>query len=245
MKYFLYLTALAIIAVSCNSTPSAKEVLQKAIEAHGGNKIYNSIVSFDFRDKHYEATYKGGSYTLTRTFTDSLQNKVKDVLTNSRFERSVNDSLVALSKEWQTKYSNSVNSVIYFFRLPFNLQDPAVTLTYIGKGEIEGNTYYKLKVSFAEDGGGEDFTDQFVYWFNVETYTLDYLAYEYATNGGGKRFRKAFNKRNVNGWLLSDYHNYKPLDIKVPIETYDQYFTEGGLKKLSEIVNKNVQVKYL
>lgn len=244
MKYFLYLTTVLFLANSC-ATPTAEEVLQKAIEAHGGAKVYNSNVSFDFRDKHYEATYRGGNYSLSREFSDSLQNKVKDVVTNKGFERTINDSTVALTDEWKIKYSNSVNSVIYFFRLPFNLKDPAAKLSYLGKGQLEGNEYFKLKVAFAEEGGGEDFTDQFVYWFNTETYTLDYLAYEYATNGGGKRFRKAFNQQKVNGWLVSDYHNYKPNDLSVDIESYDTYFEKGGLEKLSEVVNRNVMVEYL
>lgn len=245
MKHFLYLIAILFVATSCQKDPSAEDILEKAIEAHGGNSVYNSRFSFDFRDKHYEAIYHNGSYSLNREFLDSLNNKIRDVLTNKGFERSLNDSLISLTEEWKTKYSNSVNSVIYFFRLPFNLKDPAVKLTYIGKEEIEGNEYYKLKVTFSEKKGGEDFTDQFVYWFNTQTYAMDYMAYEYATSGGGKRFRKAFNQRKVNGWLISDYHNYEPKDLSVDIEAYDQYFEEGGLVKLSEIANKNVTVEYL
>ncbi|MCB0496893.1 MAG: hypothetical protein KDC79_12215 [Cyclobacteriaceae bacterium] len=244
MKHVLYLGFILVAFIACQREPSAEEILSEAIIAHGGDKIYNSKVAFDFRDKHYEATYQNGDYELTREFSDSLNNNIKDVLTNQGFERYVNDTIVELTDEWKVKYSNSVNSVIYFFRLPFNLKDPAVHLTYLGKGEIEGDTFYKLKVSFAKNGGGEDFTDQFVYWFNSKTYTLDYLAYEYATNGGGKRFRKAFDQRKVNGWLISDYHNYEPKDPGINIETYDQYFSENGLKKLSEIVNKDVKVEY-
>ena len=243
MKHFLYLI-LILWVVSCQKEPTAEEILAKAIEAHGGEKIYNSTVSFDFRNIHYKATYQNGDYTLSREFSDSLNNKIKDVLTNNTFDRTINDSLVSVTDQWKIKYSNSVNSVIYFFRLPFNLRDPAVMLSYLGKGTIEGTSYYKLKVRFSKEGGGEDFTDQFVYWINTNSYTLDYLAYEYATDGGGKRFRKAFNQRKVNGWLVSDYHNYEPLNLDVGIENYDHYFTKSGLKKLSEIVNKNVKVEY-
>ncbi|MCB0505382.1 MAG: hypothetical protein KDC58_07740 [Cyclobacteriaceae bacterium] len=245
MKYFLYLGVILLVTTSCQTDPSAQEIIDRSIEAHGGSKVYNSKFSFDFRDKHYEAVYINGDYTLSRQFTDSLNNQIKDVLTNSGFERSINDTLIILTDDWKTKYSNSVNSVIYFFRLPFNLTDPAVNLTYLGKGKIEGKTYFKIKVAFAKEAGGEDFTDQFVYWFNTQTYTMDYMAYEYATSGGGKRFRKAYNQRSINGWLISDYHNYEPLDISIDIEVYDQYFEKGGLKNLSEIVNRNVNVEFL
>lgn len=244
MKYIIFIFSLALLITSCTEEPTAQNILAKAIEAHGGAKINNSQVSFDFRKIHYKANFNEGNYELSRYLSDSLGNVIKDVLTNANFERSINDTIVEVTDEWAKKYSNSVNSVFYFFRLPFNLQDPAAILTYLGKGTIDHVNYYKVKVAFNEEAGGDDFDDLFVYWFNADTYTLDYFAYEYATDGGGKRFRKAINKRNENGWLVNDYINYKPKDLTIDIEQYDQYFSSGGLKKLSKIVNKNVKVVY-
>ena len=235
---------LGILLSACTTEPTADEILANAIKVHGGDKVYNSTISFDFRTKHYKGNYTNGSYQLSRHFSDSLGNKYIDILTNDGFKRTINDSLVNITEEWIGKYSSSINAVFYFFRLPFNLKDEAVILSYLGQGVIDGTNYYKLKVTFAEEGGGEDFDDVFVYWFNTKTYTLDYLAYEYATDGGGKRFRKTFNQRDENGWLINDYINYKPYDLKVNIADYDKYYEENGFKKLSEIVNKNVKVSY-
>jgi len=243
MKYLVSAFFLSSIFSSCTQELTAQEILANAIKAHGGDKVYNSNVSFDFRDKHYKGEYNRGQYKLARYFSDTLNNTYEDVLTNQGFQRKINDSIVSVTDEWIGKYSNSINSVFYFFRVPFNLKDDAVILTYLGKSTIEGTNYYKLKVTFSEEGGGEDFDDVFVYWFNDQTYRLDYFAYEYATEGGGKRFRKAFNQRDENGWLISDYINYKPKDIKVDIADYDTYFKDG-FKKLSEIVNNNVEVSY-
>ncbi len=244
MKYLVSIFLLSIIFSACTQEPTAQEILTNAIQTHGGDKVYNSNVSFDFRDKHYKGEYNQGQYKLARYFSDTLNNTYEDVLTNQGFQRKINDSIVHVTDEWIGKYSNSINSVFYFLRIPFNLKDEAVILTYLGKRVIDGTNYYKLKVTFSEEGGGEDFDDVFVYWFNAETYILDYFAYEYATDGGGKRFRKAFNQRDENGWLISDYINYKPKDINVDIADYDKYYTEDGFKKLSEIVNKNVEVSY-
>lgn len=244
MKFILSILILAGLLSACTQEPTAQEILANAIQSHGGDKVYNTNISFDFRDKHYTADYKAGQYKLIRNFTDTLGNQYQDILTNVGFERSINDSISDVTDEWAGKYSNSINAVFYFFRTPFNLTDEAVILSYLGKGKLEGKDYYKIKVTFGEERGGEDFDDIFVYWFDVETYTLDYLAYEYATDGGGKRFRKAFNQREENGWLVSDYINYKPKDIKVDIADYDNYFEKDGFKKLSEIVNKNVKVTY-
>ncbi len=233
-----------ILFSACTTEPTADEILANAIKAHGGDKIYNSNISFNFRNKHYYGNYTNGSYELSRHFSDSLGNKYIDVLTNNSFKRTINDSLVNVTEKWAGKYSNSINSVFYFFRLPFNLKDEAVIISYLGQGTIDETNYFKLKVTFAEEGGGEDFDDVFVYWFNAKTYTLDYLAYEYTTDGGGKRFRKAFNQRDENGWLINDYINYKPYDTKVNIADYDTYYGENGFKKLSEIVNESIEVGY-
>ena len=91
----------------------------------------------------------------------------------------------------------------------------------------------------------DDFDDSFVYWINKETYLIEYLAYSYSTDGGGKRFRVMINPRDVNRLKIVDYINYEPKDLDVPIEEYNRYYEEGGLHELSRIENENVKVTYL
>ena len=110
---------------------------------------------------------------------------------------------------------------------------------------IENKDYFKIHISFAEEGGGEDFDDDFVYWINQETFLIDYFAYSYSTDGGGKRFREMINLREINGLKVMDYINYEPTDLSIPIESFDQYFEEGGLVELSRIENRNIEVNYL
>jgi hypothetical protein len=98
-------------------------------------------------------------------------------------------------------------------------------------------------VTFSEDGGGEDFDDVFIYWFNQETNLIDYLAYSYHTDGGGVRFRKAIRQHNVGGIVLQDYENYQPADKNTPVEDMENLFKEGKLELLSEIVLENVMVE--
>ena len=47
----------------------------------------------------------------------------------------------------------------------------------VGEDEVEGETYYEVKVTFREEGGGTDFEDEFLYWIHKENFTVDYLAY--------------------------------------------------------------------
>jgi hypothetical protein len=181
---------------------------------------------------------------LQRTFSDSTGQFI-DKLTNDGYSRTHNDSLVTLDEEWAGKYSRSVNSVIYFFRIPFVLKDEAVKPELLGTITINDHTYYKVRVSFSEEGGGDDFDDSFIYWINQESYSIDYLAYSYSTDGGGKRFREAINPRTINGLYAVDYINYKPNDMDIAIEEYDKYFLEGGMKELSRIENENISIEYL
>ena len=97
-------------------------------------------------------------------------------------------------------------------------------------------------MTFEQEGGGEDFDDVFLYWFDKEDYSMDYLAYLYHTDGGGIRFREAFNQREVNGVLVQDYINLRPEDEKIDIVTIDELYNAGELRKLLEIVNENIQI---
>ena len=110
---------------------------------------------------------------------------------------------------------------------------------------INGKEYYKVEISFSEDGGGEDFEDVFIYWVGKDDFLVDYLAYSYHTNGGGKRFRVLKEQCVKNGIRFVDYHNYKPLSKSIKLIDIDEAFEKKQLKKVSEIVLKDIQVKLI
>ena len=101
------------------------------------------------------------------------------------------------------RYVASVDSVLYFVQLPLTLVDVAVLRKYLGMVNINGRTYHKIEVRFSEENGGHDFEDVYLYWFEGKTFSMDFLAYSYATNGGGVRFWKAFNKKGCGRNYLS------------------------------------------
>lgn len=240
------LLILIMVLAGCSPEPqNAQEIIDQAIEAYGGQKLNRTNIEFDFRDKHYRCFYDNGLMSYERVFEDDSLGHVQDVLNNEGFTRTVNNQVVDLNDEWIGKYTRSVNSVIYFFRIPFNLNDPAVNKELIGETEINGQSYYEVLIHFDEEGGGEDYDDSFVYWFNKETLFIDYFSYSYSTDGGGKRFRVTINPRVVNGLRVVDYINYEPKDLTIPIKDFESYFESGGMKELSRIENENVVVSYL
>lgn len=225
---------------SCKNDP-AQQVVDESIVAHGGDKFKELTISFEFNNRQYEIFKSSNEFRYVRAFTDSTGN-VRDVLTDEGFTRTVNGEQVTLTDERKNAFTNSVNSVAYFAYLPYGLNDIAAVKTYEGESEFKNQTYDVVRVTFNEDGGGEDFDDVFLYWFNKETHLLDYLAYSYATEGGGLRFREATNRHEIEGLILTDYNNYEPEDKNTPLEDMERLFKEGELKILSEIILKNVKI---
>lgn len=217
---------------------TAQEIIDKAIITSGVDKVANSEITFKFRDKSYKAIRNNGVYQLERSF-----DSIKDALSNNGFQRFIDEKLVETPDSMKTRYSNSVNSVHYFSVLPFGLNDKAVNKKLLPSGKIKNKDYYKVQITFNEEGGGEDFDDVFIYWIGKEDFLLDYLAYSYHTNGGGMRFRELSEQCVKSGVRFVDYHNYKPLSKDITLINIDKAYEKNQLKKVSEIILKDIEVK--
>ncbi|WP_339863971.1 DUF6503 family protein [uncultured Algoriphagus sp.] len=241
---FLFLCGLTLFS-ACDSRTEAQKIVDKAIEAHGGESYWNSKVEFDFRNIHYTILKTPDRFEYIREFSDSTGN-VKDLLNNDGFVRTVNGAKIdTLSEEWIGKYSRSVNSVAYFAYLPYGLNDPSVFKTSLGETEINGEKYNLIKVTFAEEGGGEDFDDEFLYWIGTEDSIVDYMAYSYHTDGGGVRMREVSGVNEVGGIRFQNYLNLKPADESVSVEKMQELYESGDLELLSEINLENISVEPL
>lgn len=248
MKLYINLIVTFILLACSNdsqtiSTDSkAQSIVDKAIKAHGG-KLYERLeLSFEFRDKKYQAKIDGNQFVYERLVKDSTGN-IRDIYTYKNIKRLVNDTPYPLSEKEIKNFSQSINSVLYFALLPYKLNDPAVIKQYMGEVEIKGSRYHKVYVTFKKEGGGTDHQDEFIYWFNTKNYKMDYLAYNFHVNGGGTRFRVAYNTRIINGITFQDYLNYAGDKEPKPIHDMDQRFLKGDLKLLSKIELKNISVK--
>lgn len=236
-----------IFFISCkeeNKQLTAQQIIDKTIENAGGEKYEVATIKFTFRDVKYSSHRQQGTFELTRTITDSL-GETRDVLTNSNFERFANGTKLTLADSTVSKYSNSLNSVLYFVQLPYGLNAPAVNKELVGEAEIDGKKYYEVEVTFAQEGGGTDHEDVYMYWINQSEFTVDYFAYKFFTGKGGIRFRKAYNPRIVKGLRFVDYENYQvePWE-NVSLTTVDELFEDGKLELLSEIKTEDVTVDF-
>lgn len=244
MRY-ISIIVITILLVSCgqnNRDLTADEIVTKAIENAGGERYKNAEIDFVFRKREYKSKREGGKFQLERIMTDSTGNKVRDVLDNEGLERYVNDRVVQLSDSMKTVYGNSVNSVHYFVQLPFGLNADAANKKLIGKDSIGDREYYEIKVTFSENGGGSDHEDEYLYWIDTENFKVDYLAYNFVTNDGGIRFRKAYNPRVIQGIRFVDYQNYKYEELTTPLSRLDSLYEARELELLSLIETEDVEV---
>ena len=242
----LFVLCIFSLLISCKEKKkevlTAQQIVDRSIEISGGDLFATSTLSFDFRDKHYISEGIGNNGVLKRIFELEGQ-KIEDVKSKVKFERYIDGALVILHDTTATKYDNAVNSVHYFVKLPYGLNDPAVNKTLLEEVTIKGKDYYKIKVTFDQNGGGDDFEDTYLYWFNKETFKPDYLAYDFHVDGGGVRFRAAYNERYIKGIRFVDYENYRPKDDDTSIDNIDTKFQSGDLELLSKIETENISVE--
>ena len=240
MKHGFFL--MYIFLLSCSSEYSKEKlIIEKSVQVYGWNQKEFSIV-FDFRDYKYKLTRKPNFFSYQRSILREGV-LIKDVMTsNSELKRYLDEIPLKLSDSLTDIYSNSLNSVMYFFQLPRPLNDPAVIVNYNGEKAISNKVYWTLKVKFQEKDGGKDFQDEFRYWIDPKSGYIDYLAYSYLTDGGGTRFRKAKNLRENNGFIFQDYTNFRPVKKFTSLDSLPILYERGKLILVSEIENKIIKV---
>lgn len=213
---------------------TAQEIIDKTIETAGGERYKRAEITFKFREHLYKSRRRGGEFHLERSLEDS-SGITRDVLNNTGFRRYFNDSVVTVPDSMVVRYTSSVNSVHYFAHLPYALNDRAVNKELDGETTILGEPYYKIKITFQQEGGGADHHDEFLYWIHKEKFTIDYLAYKFLVNDGGIRFRVAYNPRYVEGIRFVDYENYTIEDYTTELSDLEDLYLKDQLIWLSTI----------
>lgn len=216
----------------------ATQILQETIKAHGGDLYDQANYSFVFRDKNYRFKNDGNSFVY-EVSSKKGNNIIRDVLANGTFSRFVDDQPVELLEKKKASAIGAINSVIYFATLPHKLNDAAVHKKFVEETVIKNQKYNVLEITFNQEGGGEDFDDEYYYWINQNTKKIDYLAYNYQVNGGGVRFRSAYNTRVIDGITFQDYINYKAA-VGTALKDLPALYEKGKLKELSKIETENV-----
>ncbi|MFB9212140.1 DUF6503 family protein [Echinicola jeungdonensis] len=238
----LWALVFLMVANGCNKPEKAQSIVDQSIAAHGWEGKNKFSLQFKFREIYYTMNRDGGRFEYIREFKNPDGQRVRDILNNQGFQRYIDGIEVEVTEEMAQAYSNSINSVFYFMLLPYGLNDPAVNKKWLKTTKIEGEKYDLIHVTFDKEGGGVDYEDEYFYWFDKKTKMMDYLAYLYHSDGGGLRFRKAINRRKIQGITIQDYINYEADPNVVKLKDLGRLYNQGKLKGLSRVINENVQI---
>jgi hypothetical protein len=237
------LCAVALLSGCERSVETPEDVIRAAIDRYGGDAFDQVAVRWEFRGVPFEVHRDRGLFRYQRTVADSLGRAHVEVMENDGTWIEVDGVRQEVDEATVRRIESAVNSTVYLGFLPFRLDDSAVRLQDLGTGEVAGESYRKIQVTFQEDGGGRDWQDRFVYWFREGDWTLDYLAYWEAVDPPVTRFRRAMNRREVGGIVVQDYENFTAEDDAVDISDYDRLFEEGRLTLVSVIEFDEVNVE--
>jgi hypothetical protein len=231
---------LLFLLFSCERQ-NAKSILEKSANFHGLSVFQNAEISYNFRGSKFYQKTNAEHFVFCKIQTKE-NTVIVDSLTNTGFSRHINGEAVALPDSIKDKKARSLNSVVYFASLPFRFLDDAVIAENLGLEEINGETLHKIEIRFKKEGGGDDHDDVFIAWFSSENFRLVYLAYEYHTNGGGMRFRKAKTYHRLAGITLISYENYKAKN-KLALRDIAAAFGRKELSYISDIHLENIAIK--
>ena len=217
----------------------AEEIIAASIQAHGGELYKQAHFSFTFRGNTYRFKNNYQEFEYEFNGLNKQEDSVRTLVNSNSVNVWINNQPIDLNEKQRLSYSDNLNSVIYFATLHHKLGDESVNEFYQGSTTIKAKNYEVVKVSFDQEGGGTDFDDEYYYWINSETMLIDYLAYNYQTNGGGVRFRAAYNPRTVGGIHFQDYINYKA-EVGTPLAQLPELYENGKLEEISRIETENI-----
>lgn len=236
----------AWLGMGCSPEPSTSHpadnidaYLDAVIQAHGGAVLDAATVSFTFREYEVQLQRDDGVFEYRRSFTDTDGQRVTEGITNNDVYRVVEGDTLSLDAEERSEIETAVNGIAYFALLPYPLQDPSVNATYAGPDTVRGVAYHRVGVGFDAEAG-DDYQDEFMYWFDADTHAMDYMAYAFGVGGPeedqGTRFREAYRVHNVEGVRLADYYNYTVEDLPIDkLQAYPDYLETDTLTLVSTV----------
>lgn len=238
----LIIALILFVFLGCSTATEdvATAWIEKANIAHGTALLDQLSFRFTFREYTYGLTRKKytKSYSRTKLTKEGL---LTDTLYNGKdFQRWINGKPVIVSDSLQRLYSESINAVLYFIQIPQVLNDVAVKSSYLGQEIIHGEPYINLKVTFQQEGGGVDYQDEYRYWIHQKTHLIDFLAYRFYSGKGGTRFRKVNHRERFNGMVFQGYENFSPPTPFPPMDSLASLYTNGKLKKVSDIQQQEI-----
>ncbi len=215
------------------------ESISKVFDAHGGIDRWNEMQSLMF-----EMEKEGGN---ERTITD-LKSR-KSLIDASKFSIGFDGTDVWLIEKDTATYKGNpkfyYNLMFYFYAMPFIVGDDGINYGKTKALEFEGKQYPGIKISY-EAGVGESPEDEYVLYYDPETYKMAWLGYTvtYFSKEKSKEFHfiKYADWQTVDGLQLPKTLQWYKYENNLPTtKRNDRHFVNVSLSK--EKPNDTVFVK--
>ena len=220
------------------------EIVNRAIEYHGGDRYLRSRTSLELCSKSgcYEvsAAVLRGSYEYR--VKGPSRGGVREVLvSNDRIAHWQNEREMYVAPEDGAALRDWVMARVYFCFLPYRLDDESAIQEDLGLETWSGRELQKVKVTFVP-GTSTGAEDEYLYWFDPATGRLEQFAYSFEGSPGGLRFRRLFNFRRAGGLLFFDQENWGAAGDDLTVGEISPEFV-ASMERISTVELRNIQVE--
>lgn len=250
MKQLTIGVILVLLAYGCNQKVTndlaqldGKELLENAVKAHGEQLYTGATVRFMMNENDFDLKRDGYNYRYEMSRqTDTATHTA--VTYNGGFEFLIDGELVSQGSRMEVIIRNRLSAVAYDFYLPFELLANDAIHRYLGTEIVRGKEYHKVEVTFKQIDIEVPDNRIIMFWIDVKTNEIDFIAKQDGGRETRKQFMAAANKRRQNGLLISDFETYrtKNLNKDVAIDSLGYYYNLGAMQLGRSIIYKNSEV---
>ena len=237
---------LLVSIVSCKKTAETKEEntpieapvaeakmypenLTKIFDAHGGLDKWNAMQTLKFT-----VVKEKGNEVVT---TDLKSRTAVLEMPNHNVGFSGEEFWVQY-KDTMTYKGNprfSYNLMFYFYAMPFILADDGINYGEAEPLKFDGKEYPGILISYG-DGVGESPEDEYILYYDPETYQMTWLGYTVTFFSKEKskefHFRKYSNWQTIDGLILPETQTSYKSENNIPTEKRgDQKFIDVEISK--------------
>lgn len=178
-----------IIAISflfsCQKTKlTAKQLLSKSIDAHGGLEFWQKVDTLSFTKKTILYNRKGlkekeitqhqsfyGGNFINGNITTIGTDKSSISIIGDVYSKRIGDTLISISNNEMKSITNAFKSAYYVISQPFNLMESGALLSYKKDTILNDEKTFVVDVSYKEDQNTNT-PDQWTYFINANTYLI-------------------------------------------------------------------------
>ncbi|MFC4634930.1 DUF6503 family protein [Dokdonia ponticola] len=251
MKTLYTLSILFLVTVSCTQKTNTKdktvlneitpdELLQKTINAHGGESFKNSLIEFNIDKTFFSLQYDNGRANFKQI---RQVNNDKHLLSYKYglIEYFINDSLQSEEKYSKRMAEISLFGFLYTFSIPFNLTTNDVILSRQPNVIIRQKEYFTLDVQFTKIPDLPE--DHFLLYIDVNTYEIGYTAIQHDLSGSKQQFRRMTEPKRIKDILFQDYILFHANDTITPLEKLYTKYNQSDLKVIRTIQFDSISVQ--